>query len=1062
MDQLKLNHGELRTALQQAVADFAQVLPGQAPLKDFVHHNTLHGYQHMAFTEALAKAYEQTGAYGYCPPETYRAHYRNGRITHADLHRVLAADSSLDCERKVLPPAIKKLTRGEVFESVLVHGLEPLTPAQLDWELRENNALSRFQPGVDKAAQAALMADSQHLNRTLTDLWQACNEVFLAQTLTASDLEQPIDHSDVKAKARASLLDSLAEMGVSVTLRSFLQGLTGIDILHEQLPYLIRHVGSWLDQGMAAWHHHDREEGLFTAWRNSAANNPIWLFEDLDRWQYVHESLPDDSTDAIIVELQRLGLPRDRWLRYLELIALETPGWSGMFLWRDQNPGYQGFSHRIEMMDFLAMRLAMERVFAQRLCAGLWDVEPSLDMLRWVFSQNLDEFYARSALYEAGVPESVVSIIEQAKTTSESGAEAKLIWQLGAIAVYRWRNLSAGQAEFIATQHAWPLFLLAQYRGLSTHIIQQLDHQIANDLLVCMNELDSQRSGFIWLQAFENHYRDQVLQALSDNCNRGRWQQRDGQIEAQIIACMDEREEGLRRLIEAINPDIETLGAAAHFNVPHRSLPLAAKEPIALTPVVYAPVHRVVESVVPAYEDARVRYVAAVQQRAERQSWALLETQRNGIASALSLLISAPVALVGLVGRSLFPAMTANWKTNRIKAKKKLPTKLAFNCIVPMAEPTPQHNQHGFTVVEQADRVQGLLRNLGLTNDFAPLVVVLGHGSYNLNNPHRSAYNCGACSGQHSGANARLLAAMANNAPTRAALQERGIIIPDGCWFIGAEHDTGADRLEWFDLDELPDALQPNLEALRLTLNQACAEHAQERCRKFVSAKPDISPQKAWQHVFARANDFSQARPELGHATNAAAVIGRRSVTQSAFFDRRLFLISYDPSQDEEGSVLEGLLLANGPVGAGINLEYYFSSVNNAYFGSGSKITHNVNGLFGVMEGASSDLRTGLPRQMIEIHEAMRLLVIVEAETEVLTEIYQRQPPIQELVGNGWLLLAAISPSAGSIHLFDPDKGWQDWHSDLPPTQMVTDSKECWAGKMDFVPPALLDEASPS
>lgn len=167
--------------------------------------------------------------------------------------------------------------------------------------------------------------------------------------------------------------------------------------------------------------------------------------------------------------------------------------------------------------------------------------------------------------------------------------------------------------------------------------------------------------------------------------------------------------------------------------------------------------------------------------------------------------------------------------------------------------------------------------------------------------------------------------------------------------------------------------------------------------------------------MIGRALDFSQARPELGHATNAAAVIGRRSLTQGAFFDRRVFLISYDPTQDPEGKVLEAILLAAGPVGVGISLEYYFSTVDNERYGCGSKVTHNLTGLFGVMEGAASDLRTGLPKQMIEIHEAIRLQVVVEAKTAVLAEIYERQPPLQELIGKGWLLLSAMDPDSGEI-----------------------------------------------
>jgi hypothetical protein len=178
-------------------------------------------------------------------------------------------------------------------------------------------------------------------------------------------------------------------------------------------------------------------------------------------------------------------------------------------------------------------------------------------------------------------------------------------------------------------------------------------------------------------------------------------------------------------------------------------------------------------------------------------------------------------------------------------------------------------------------------------------------------------------------------------------------------------------------------------------------------------------------------------------------------MSRGAFFDRRSFLISYDPSQDAEGKIIEALLLANGPVGAGISLEYYFSTVNNEQYGCGTKIVHNVTGLFGVMEGAASDLRTGLPQQMIEIHEAMRLLIVVEQKIEVLTAIYQRQPPLQELVGNGWVQLAAKDPDTGAIHLFTP-QGWQPWHGEarLP---KVARSADWFLGQREPLVPALID-----
>ena len=222
---------------------------------------------------------------------------------------------------------------------------------------------------------------------------------------------------------------------------------------------------------------------------------------------------------------------------------------------------------------------------------------------------------------------------------------------------------------------------------------------------------------------------------------------------------------------------------------------------------------------------------------------------------------------------------------------------------------------------------------------------------------------------------------------------------------------------------------------------------AHERCRRLASAPRQPTPKEALAHIEERATDFSQARPELGHATNASAVVGRRSLTQGAFFDRRVFLISYDPTQDPEGKILEGILLAVGPVGAGINLEYYFSTVNNERFGCGSKVPHNVTGFFGVMEGASSDLRTGLPQQMVEIHEAMRLQLLVEAKTSVLERIYADQESLRELIAGGWIHLSTKDPDSGEIFIFERGAGFVPWQAEAKDLPLCDKSPDCYRGQ---------------
>jgi uncharacterized protein YbcC (UPF0753/DUF2309 family) len=301
---------------------------------------------------------------------------------------------------------------------------------------------------------------------------------------------------------------------------------------------------------------------------------------------------------------------------------------------------------------------------------------------------------------------------------------------------------------------------------------------------------------------------------------------------------------------------------------------------------------------------------------------------------------------------------------------------------------------------------------------------------------------------------------MANRPEIRERLAKNNIIITDNTWFVGAEHLTTNEQITWFDEQYIPESFKADLEILKGYLDTACQGSAHERSRRMESAPEGMSLEKALYHVAERATDISQARPELGHATNASAFIGRRSSTEGIFFDRRMFLISYDASIDPTGEIIERLLLANGPVGAGINLEYYFSSVDTENYGCGSKVTHNVAGNLGVMDGTMGDLKTGLPTQMTEVHEAMRLLVIVEATTEVLTDIYTRQPAIEELVGHGWIILVSQHPETAEQKIFEIGVGFVPWNGERKALTQVTKWQDYYDGKnMTLTPVTIYGES---
>jgi uncharacterized protein YbcC (UPF0753/DUF2309 family) len=382
------------------------------------------------------------------------------------------------------------------------------------------------------------------------------------------------------------------------------------------------------------------------------------------------------------------------------------------------------------------------------------------------------------------------------------------------------------------------------------------------------------------------------------------------------------------------------------------------------------------------------------------------------LAAGLGALASVP-----LVARVLFPRLTAQIR------------KLAGRLVQPPPmtrlqlerhghEKGPEDGKLGYTVPEMANIGERLLRDIGLTGNFAPIVVFIGHGSNSLNNPHVSAYNCGACGGGMGGPNARALAQMLNDSRVRIILANRGLEIPPGTVFVGAYHNTCTDAVTFYDLDRMPKGRQKQFDDTLRVIEEASDRNALERCRRFASAPLDLSFTAARRHVEGRSEDLAQTRPELGHATTAVCVVGRRSRNRGLFLDRRTFLTSYDPTQDDaDHTILTRVLQAAIPVCAGINLEYYFSHVDNPGYGCGTKLPHNVTSLLGIMDGAASDLRTGLPWQMVEIHEPVRLLVLIETTPAAMDRIMDRNPGIARVCRNGWVQLATLDPDKPEIHL---------------------------------------------
>ncbi len=522
---------------------------------------------------------------------------------------------------------------------------------------------------------------------------------------------------------------------------------------------------------------------------------------------------------------------------------------------------------------------------------------------------------------------------------------------------------------------------------------------------------------------------------------------------ASVVLCIDERMESLRRHIEELRPDVQTYGTAGFFGIAMYYKGLDDAVPAPLCPITIVPDHEVHELPAAGQSVFFRRRSAQRKLRGQFAHGASVGSRtfvRGTIwASAIGLWSAIP-----LVARVLVPRMSARvGKAIGDAALSQVDTRLALEG----GEPHPSTGRrHGFQVDEMADIVARVLEEMGLVGRLPRLVLIVGHGSASLNNPHESAHDCGACGGGHGGPNARAFAEMANHAMVRERLSTRGIEIPIETAFVGAHYDTCSCSLKVFDADRVPASHRDELHDLESSLANARELDAQERCRRFDNAPPNLTPAAALRHVEGRAEDLAQPRPEYGHATNAVCIIGRRARTRRLYLDRRAFLVSYDPTQDPDGQVLARIFESAGSVCAGINLEYYFSFVDPVRYGCGTKLPHNITGLLGVMDGHSSDLRTGLPWQMVEIHEPVRLLCIVEATPARLESVIETSESMRRLVKNSWVRLVAADPDSETLWIRGRS-GFERHVCQEPRLPRAASSHEWYRGKRDHLAPAIID-----
>lgn len=510
----------------------------------------------------------------------------------------------------------------------------------------------------------------------------------------------------------------------------------------------------------------------------------------------------------------------------------------------------------------------------------------------------------------------------------------------------------------------------------------------------------------LWQDAFEWSYYDSVLKGISI------WNEKRTMVNTfpasageaakgfQAIFCIDEREDSIRRHIEAVDKQAETFGAPGFFGVEFYFQQQGSKFYDKLCPAPVTPKYLIKES----------------NASTVRKEELLYNKLTHGVVSGFLLSISFGFWALAKKIQMLFrpkmsPAISDAYGHMDQCSVLSIENK----------DPADQENglQIGYTLEEMTARAEGFLRGIGLVKNFAPLVYMIAHGSSSANNPHHGAHDCGACSGRPGATNARVQAFILNHKKVRERLAERGIHIPVSTQFAGGMHDTAADVMAFYDEDILDAANAERHIHNKQNFETALNLNAKERSRRFASINTRQELEQVRKAIHNRSVSLFEPRPELGHGTNTLAIIGRREISKGLFLDRRAFLNSYDYTTDPDGTILTAVMRPIGLVCGGINLEYYFSRVDNIKMGAGTKLPHNVMGLFGVANSSDGDLRPGLPWQMIEVHDPVRLLVIVEQQPALVLKAIQSSAEVFEWYKNEWVHIVALHPEEKQFYYFE-------------------------------------------
>lgn len=496
------------------------------------------------------------------------------------------------------------------------------------------------------------------------------------------------------------------------------------------------------------------------------------------------------------------------------------------------------------------------------------------------------------------------------------------------------------------------------------------------------------------------------------------------QAKAQAIFCIDVRSEVYRRNLELIDNSIKTLGFAGFFAFPIKYVPIGHEGGEANCPVLLPTGPTIMEEM-PDKEDNQRALKDRVQNRQLQQVW---KSFKSGAVTNFSF--------VSPMGLSFLPKLFTDsfGLTRPVPHPDQVGLSKEFykNKQVSLAEGTHQNDITGIPVDQQIKMAKNALSAMSLKDDFAKFILIVGHGSTMVNNPHATGYDCGACGGHTGEANAKVAVSVLNNREVRAALQNEDIFIPVNTIFLSCLHDTTTDEVTIYNEYDVPSERLAELKDLKGSLKMAGHAARTERLLRLeTDHKTKTYKANTYKSILTRSKDWSQTRPEWGLAGCSAFVVAPRERTQGIDFGGRSFLHSYDWTKDDGFGILELIMTAPMVVTSWISLQYFASTVDNRVYGSGNKTLHNVTAGLGVLEGFSGDLRVGLPWQAVHDgekyqHEPVKLNVIIEAPIEAMNNILEKHQGVKDLCDNGWLNLLSMDEQGKVSQRYSGDLSWEE------------------------------------